>query len=123
MKKIVNIFCCLVLLLVLTPQFVIQADAATTTAATKGKCGDGLNWTFSTSSGALTITGTGRMYDYSYYGDTPWAPWRSYIKSVSIHENVESIGNNAFSYCYYLTKVSFLNPSSGKLTAIGADAL
>lgn len=34
----------------------------------------------------------------------------SSLESVSIGKGVESIGNEAFSYCYRLTSVTFKNP-------------
>lgn len=70
-------------------------------APTSGTCGDNLTWTFDESTGELVINGTGMMYNYELYNDSP-APWyneRSKIKKITIGNYVTSIGDYAFSYC------------------------
>ena len=46
--------------------------------------------------GVLTISGTGAMVDYSSPEDQPWYNYRSFITSVVIGDGVTSIGWNAF---------------------------
>ena len=74
-------------------------------------CGDNLSWEFDSSSGTLTITGTGDMYDYD--DNSNFAPWLiSYyesITSVIISDGVTSIGEFAFLYCTGLTSVTIPN--------------
>lgn len=65
-----------------------------------GTCGDNLTWTLD-SSGTLTISGTGDMYDYAYDFETnsrtsPWADYRSMIRSIKIGSGVTGIGAWAF---------------------------
>ncbi len=68
-----------------------------------GTCGEGLTWTLD-GAGKLIISGAGKMDDYdilSYDGvdATTSAPWDSYerfITSISIGNEVTSIGDNAF---------------------------
>ena len=82
-------------------------------------CGDNLSWEFDSSSGTLTITGTGDMYDYD--GESSYAPWvDSYesITSVIISDGVTSIGQMAFFMCPGLTSVTIPN----SVTSIGAGA-
>ena len=83
-------------------------------ADTSGTCGENLTWKL-TSSGVLTISGTGEMYDYGYYdegsqwGDpenTKLPPWGKNIKQVKIQSGVTSIGASAFDTCTELTSVS-----------------
>ena len=87
-----------------------------------GSCGDNLSWEFDSSSGTLTITGTGDMYDYDDEGNT--APWASSIEpiesftSVIISDGVTSIGDWAFVYCSGLTSVTIPN----SVTSIGMAA-
>ena len=80
-----------------------------------GKCGDNAYWALN--EGALTIFGTGAMYDYSF-DDTPWHSNKENITSVTIEEGVTSIGNDAFSSCSGLTSIEI--PSS--VTSIGYAA-
>lgn len=61
-----------------------------------GKCGDNLTYTFKDATKALTISGTGKMYDYGN-GELPWLDFRDEIKKVVIESGVTSIGNYAFS--------------------------
>lgn len=67
--------------------------------STSGTCGDNLTWTLD-SNGTLTISGTGKMYDYNYpptYGRRPgWEKDRFSIKKIVIDDGVTSIGAYAF---------------------------
>jgi len=67
-------------------------------------------------SGVLTISGTGRVPDYSSTQATPWA--KAQIRSVQIGEGITYVGSYAFSGCASLTAVSL--PAS--LKGIGANA-
>ena len=82
-----------------------------------GVCGDNLTWTLS-DAGALTISGTGPMYDWYYYTNTqkpaPWYIENENIVAVIINEGVTSIGNYAFYQCS-LSKIEI--PQS--VTSIG----
>ena len=84
-----------------------------------GVCGDDLTWTLN-GSGVLTISGTGNMYDFSYYYEPmiPWADHVEEIKSVVVEEGAASIGNFAFSNAANLTSVTL----PGTLTLIGESA-
>ena len=87
--------------------------------ATSGQCGDNMTWKFE--GDTLTITGTGRMWDFENVfssdtpNDTPWL-WKE-PKTVNISEGVTYIGSYAFQRCTAET-VNF--PST--LTEIGKDA-
>lgn len=77
-----------------------QVVCASGTLNLDGTCGDDLTWTLD-NSGKLTISGTGAMYDYdcdyeSYSFTSPWAKYRSMIRSVEIGSGVTSIGSYAF---------------------------
>ncbi len=81
---------------------------------------DGLTWEIS-DDGVLTISGSGPMADYGWYGDNA-APWREYyfdILSVAIEEGVTSIGNMAFYGCSKLTQPVEIPDS---VTSIGEQA-
>ena len=94
--------------------FTLKADAE----AYSGKCGDNLTWSLDTDTGVLTISGTGYMYNWNYYGDVPWFSNRSSVKTVVIPDSVTSIGRWAFGYCESLTSVTI--PDS--VTSIGSCA-
>ena len=71
----------------------VQADMQ---EAISGKCGDQLTWKVDVVNGekVLTISGTGKMYDFDYRGED--VPWSVDIKKVIIQNGAESIGEDAF---------------------------
>lgn len=83
-----------------------------------GSCGENLTWNFDEATGILTISGEGKMEDYSYDCPTPWNDIRFQITSVVIESDVTSIDDYAFNSCTGLTKVTF----RGDAPAIGTDA-
>lgn len=70
-----------------------------------GHCGDDLIWTLS--GDTLTITGTGKMYDYNLTDKkTPWYDnWYS-IKKITVNSGATYIGNYAFSECSKATSIT-----------------
>ena len=95
------------------------AGAETVASGTCGADGDNLTWMLG-DAGALTISGSGAMADYSYTSkglNTPWNNYASQIQSVKIQSGVTSVGNMAFYHCG-LTSVSI--PLS--VTSIGSSA-
>ena len=83
-----------------------------------GTCGNHLTWTLD-SSGKLTISGTGDMSDYTHDFEnnirtSPWADYRSMIRSIEIGSGVTSIGSCAFED----TNITSLT-IPGSVTAIG----
>ena len=86
--------------------------------ASAEQCGDDLTWSFDESSGTLTITGSGDMWDCQSGSFAPWDSLRDSIKSVELPRGLTSIGNAAFTYCRKLTSVDI--PTS--VTSIGSNA-
>ena len=76
-------------------------------------CGE--NVTYELVGGTLNINGTGAMYDYDSFTDTPWYFDKSYIDEVVIGSGVTHIGDYAFYGCDYLGDVTI--PDS--VTSIG----
>ena len=97
----------------------------TTNPVLSGSCGDNLTWELKDS--VLTISGTGRMYNYKS-SNSPWYTYRSVIKSVDIRQGCTSLGDYAFYYCNGLTSITIPNSIDsiggfvfyycGKLTSI-----
>ena len=86
-------------------------------APTSGKCGENVYWSLD-DKGVLTISGTGKMYDYdSWHSYSPFYQ-RDDIKSVVIKSGVTSIGDDVFFFCQNLTIISI--PKS--VTSIGNAA-
>ena len=88
-----------------------------------GKCG-GLTWLLS-DEGVLTVSGKGRMPDYSGNALAPWYDYRNQITALEVEEGVTSIGSYAFFDCTGLTSVSL--PESltklGRSCFSGCDSL
>ncbi|WP_253284990.1 leucine-rich repeat protein [Pseudoflavonifractor sp. MSJ-30] len=88
-----------------------------------GKCG-GLTWLLS-DEGVLTVSGKGRMPDYSGSALAPWYDYRDKITALEVEEGVTSIGSYAFFDCTGLTSVSL--PESltklGRSCFSGCDSL
>ena len=82
-----------------------------------GDCGTNATWEFNSTTGKLTISGTGDMWDYKfdYTYDVPGTPWYDYnddIKTVEISEGITTVGTMAFYSLTELTSVSI--PSTVK---------
>ena len=82
-----------------------------------GAEGDNLQWTLS-STGLLTIQGTGEMAEYEqneedYTSTMPWNSYRNSIKSVKISEGATTIGSYAFYGCRRLAEISMPATLSG----------
>lgn len=87
--------------------------------AYSGSCGDsGDNVTWELDDvGLLSISGTGKMKDYSYEKPAPWNSQASIIKKVIINNDITFIGGFAFRNCYKLTGVTI--PNSVKTLGTG----
>ena len=84
-------------------------------AETSGTCGPDLRWHL-TDNGVLTISGKGKMNDYSYPDGGPWS--KSDIKRIIIGDGITTIGGYAFRDCSNLTSVTIPN----SITTIGVAA-
>ena len=96
-----------------------QEQSVGASSGTTGDC----TWTLD-NNGVLTISGNGKMGDYSsQYSSSTYiyittAPWGANIKTVVIEGGVTSIGDNAFYNCKNLTSVTIGN----SVTSIGEYA-
>jgi len=64
-------------------------------AAVSGTCGANARWSFDSSTGKLTISGTGAMI-HNGSGNLPWSSYVDSITSIVIEPGITSIGNYAF---------------------------
>lgn len=76
-----------------------------------GAMSNGIAWTVVDTNAdgladSLTITGTGRMEDYTYREDRPWYSFADYIRTVTIGEGITHTGAHSFDYYDNLTAVS-----------------
>ena len=65
--------------------------AASTAAATNNSCGEGVTWALA--DGTLTISGTGRMTNFTKDAPAPWADQADQITTVEVEGTVTSVGN------------------------------
>ncbi|MCD7797699.1 MAG: hypothetical protein LUG95_09015 [Clostridiales bacterium] len=105
MKKVISILLSVIMLLTVTAGLDLTAYAKTYS----GTCGENITWSFNTSTGALTLTGTGDMTDYDADAGlpTPWTDVTEYdqlTKSITISEGITSIGDNAFGGSKFVKK-------------------
>ena len=75
------------------------------TTVASGKCGNNVGWVLK-GSGELWIYGFGEIENQSSYSAVPWYNYRNKIISISIDENITSIGNYAFYGCTKLANIS-----------------
>lgn len=111
MKAVKRMAALVIMLCILLSALPISASAAES-----GSCGTNLTWSLD-SAGTLTISGSGKMYDFKLGG----APWYEHIGSITkvvIKSCVTSIGSAAFAYCVGLTQITL--PDS--IEVIGASA-
>ena len=78
--------------------------AASTAAATNNSCGEGVTWALA--DGTLTISGTGRMTNFTKDAPAPWADQSDQITTVEVEGTVTSVGATAFKDCTALTTVN-----------------
>ena len=99
--------------------FALLPGASLTASAEihSGTAGENITWEFDTDTGALTISGAGRMWDWEFLvlNGLPWYQYRDSIQTVIVSNSVTSIGNSAFFDCRSLTSVTITN----SVTSIG----
>lgn len=93
MKKFLSVLLAVLLIISIMPMGLFSITAS---AATSGKTG---NCTWSLDGTVLTISGNGKMQDYSYSGE---APWGIDVTKAIIKAGVKYIGQFAFSDCALL---------------------
>jgi hypothetical protein len=81
-----------------------------------GTCGDRAEWILSLD-GVLTISGTGKIYDYDGR-DTPWKSLIEHIRQVVVCDGITAIGNYAFAACEKLHTVTMAD----SVTQIGSGS-
>lgn len=100
MKRISLLFICI--LSVLNCSALIHSWSSTYVGSEGNGASSG---SFDTSTGVLSISGTGAMPDYSAENKSPWNEFLTEIKIVKLSSGITSIGENAFSGCYNLTTI------------------
>lgn len=117
MKKIIN--CILISMLIVSLQMTQSVSASEngftnknsknisvqsmSDGQTSGSCGANVKWSFDEKNGCLTLTGSGKMNDYS--SAAPWYEYCSDIKKIKIQEGITVIGEGAFYECENLESI------------------
>ena len=113
MKKVLSIVLAIVMLCSTFAGLQITSHAL----SSSGSCGDNVSFTFKSSTGLLTISGSGKMYNYYSYESSPF-DYQTGIKTVVIETGVTSIGGSSFSGCKGITSITIPN----SVTSIGRYA-
>ncbi|MCD7855770.1 MAG: leucine-rich repeat protein [Clostridiales bacterium] len=113
MKRILSLMLCVTLLLCSMAVTSVSAEE------TSGSCGDGVTWSFDSSTGTLSIEGSGAMTDYANVLSIPWKSYCPNIKSVSVGEGVTKIGSYSLTWCEQVTSITL--PSTVK--SIGRNGI
>lgn len=115
LKALISLIISAVLLICQAPISASEADG--------GKCGPSLYWSYDDNTNVLTVSGDGRMYDYSNFSNeldcSPFSVYRGNTKAIVIEEGCTYIGTYAFSGFLHVVNVVF--PESS-LKEIGAYA-
>ena len=85
MKKITSLI--IVLAMLVTTLFCFDVTSAFAANPTSGTCGTNVKWNLNTTTGVLTLTGSGATKDYgetALKGIAPWSDSRNLIKIPSI---------------------------------------
>ena len=115
-KRIMSLVVYIVMLTSLTAGLDFSAYA--TDLPSSGKCGTNVTYTFDSSTGLLTISGSGAMANYNPYSSPSPFYKQNTIKTVVINNSIKSIGNSVFNSCSGLTSITI--PDS--VTSIGNGA-
>lgn len=101
MKKLISIT--VVFAILITAVFSVTAFAATS-----DYCGDNAKWSFDSSTGTLTVTGTGATYDYTttIVKRVPWYSNREKITKIEVGEGITELGQLVFYSCTSLESIS-----------------
>ena len=105
----------LLCLLMAGASFVVAADAA----VYGGSCGASVTWSLDTSTGVLTLEGSGPMTDYERNG-APWNSQAGKIRTVRVAKDITHIGANAFSSSILIQSILF--DEGSLLESLGNDA-
>ena len=86
--------------------FVIYDEESAPTGKRNGTSQD-VSWTMDLDKNTLTISGTGKMADYTEEAPAPWNDYQDYVKDIIIGENVTYIGKRAFANLKYVQNIYF----------------
>ncbi|MBE6637310.1 MAG: leucine-rich repeat domain-containing protein [Ruminococcaceae bacterium] len=97
----------LIWMAVILTSMMLGGSLSASATVVEGDCGDIYNqdtgtydnvtWSFNTETGVMTISGEGKMRNWSW-GQAPWSSYRAQIRSVVIEEGVTHIGDHSFIY-------------------------
>ncbi len=117
MKKILLTVCISIALLFALSIAVIAASDV------GGDCSDegsDVKWSFDTSNGELTISGSGNMKTWSDTEKTPWYEYSKSIKKVTVEKGVTSLSKGALEDCTAIERMTLPFVGDRRVAANGA---
>lgn len=105
------------LVMSLLPVGILASGVAEMLPSESGICGDHVRWSLD-AFGTLTISGSGKIWNYDGDEDRPWEPCLTEITEVIIEEGVTAVGSYAFADCIGLTSAKI----GESVTCIGEHA-
>ncbi len=114
MKKLLSVVLAFIMVLSVVP----VTDLLVGATDASGTCGTNLTWSYDETAKVLTISGTGKMTNFSDNG-RPWEGYASSITTIVIKNGLTEIGTYAFASFTNLASVTVSN----SVKSLGANAL
>lgn len=58
--------------------------------------GEDITWSYDSDSLTLTISGSGKMFDFQYYQDVPWSQYAKLAEKIVLDGDITEIGDHSF---------------------------
>ncbi len=98
-------------------EFIVYDKVSNPTGKRSGTSNE-VSWNLDLDKRTLTISGNGKMADYTLDAEAPWSEYNDYISNIVIGENVTYLGKRAFANTLYVQNI-YLNATN--LTSLAGN--